>query len=80
MRISRTHSPHTSHLPVRFLNFISFLSTQKTAYAFLKPVDVVRLGLKDYKAKIKKPMDFGTIKVSFLLIRRLVPFNKMHST
>jgi hypothetical protein len=35
----------------------------KEAMIFYAPVDVQRLGIPDYLDIIKKPMDFGTIKV-----------------
>jgi hypothetical protein len=33
---------------------------------FLKPVNPIELGIPDYFDIIKRPMDFGTIKVRFL--------------
>jgi len=35
----------------------------KEAHLFHAPVDVKKLGIPDYLQIIKKPMDFGTIKV-----------------
>ena len=35
----------------------------KEAHLFLQPVDVKKLGIPDYLQIIKKPMDFGTVKV-----------------
>lgn len=36
----------------------------KEAHLFHSPVDVKKLGIPDYLQIIKKPMDFGTIKVT----------------
>lgn len=35
----------------------------KEAHLFHQPVDVKKLGIPDYLQIIKKPMDFGTVKV-----------------
>ncbi len=40
----------------------------KGAYLFYQPVDPQKYGIDDYFLYIKKPMDFGTIKVNFLKI------------
>lgn len=41
------------------------LRRSKYSIYFNEPVDVVRYGIKDYYDIIKRPMDFGTIKVYF---------------
>lgn len=38
---------------------------QEYAWPFYKPVDAEMLGLHDYYEIIKKPMDLGSIKVSY---------------
>jgi len=42
---------------------------QGYAWPFYKPVDADLLGLHDYHDIIKKPMDLGTVKVGFMLLR-----------
>lgn len=38
----------------------------KGAYIFHSPVDPISLKIEDYFTIIKNPMDFGTIKVTYL--------------
>jgi len=42
---------------------MSHLWKVKGAYIFHNPVDPIALKIEDYFSIIKKPMDFGTIKV-----------------
>ncbi|XP_047333453.1 transcription factor GTE1-like [Impatiens glandulifera] len=46
----------------QFGTIISQVTQHKWAIPFMKPVDVVGLGLHDYYEIIEKPMDFSTIK------------------
>jgi hypothetical protein len=43
-------------------SLIKHLENQVEAFEFLKPVDYKALGLDDYPAIIKKPMDLSTVK------------------
>lgn len=46
---------------------LSTLWKMRGAYIFFEPVDPKKLKIEDYFDIIKNPMDFGTIKVTFLL-------------
>ena len=46
------------------MQLLSALWKVKGANIFHAPVDTVKLGISDYYDIVKKPMDFGTIKVS----------------
>ena len=41
------------------------ISKVKGCYLFQQPVDVVRYKIDDYYDIVKKPMDFGTVKVEY---------------
>ncbi|GJN09204.1 hypothetical protein PR202_ga27188 [Eleusine coracana subsp. coracana] len=43
-------------------SFLAFITSDKLAWPFLKPVDVKALQLDDYYKIISKPMDFSTIE------------------
>ncbi|XP_015689451.2 transcription factor GTE4-like isoform X2 [Oryza brachyantha] len=51
-----------SHAFKKSLSLLSRLMKHKFGWVFNKPVDAVALGLHDYFAIIKHPMDLGTIK------------------
>lgn len=44
-------------------SIIEELEADERSFDFLEPVDYIQLGLDDYPAIIKKPMDLSTIKV-----------------
>jgi hypothetical protein len=52
---------------------LNILWKMKGAFYFYEPVDPAKFGIHDYFNIIKRPMDFGTIKVNFnFLVLNLV--------
>lgn len=43
-------------------NVLRTITSHKWAWPFMKPVDIVTLGLSDYYDIVKRPMDLGTIR------------------
>jgi hypothetical protein len=50
---------------------MAYIWKVKGAYIFHNPVDPIQLKIEDYFTIIKKPMDFGTIKV-YLINQRII--------
>ena len=45
------------------LSLLQMLESDQHSAEFRQPVDYVRLGLLDYPAIVKRPMDLSTVKV-----------------
>ncbi|KAJ7556744.1 hypothetical protein O6H91_05G096300 [Diphasiastrum complanatum] len=61
-RREAAHTKRMADLMRQFSTILRQITQHKWAWPFMRPVDVVALGLHDYFDVIKKPMDFGTIR------------------
>lgn len=60
---TNTKSAFTKDEQEKFKQLLNTLSKDQQAYDFLEPVDFEALGLTDYPAIVKRPMDISTIQV-----------------